>query len=226
METVPLHAEVRDKKASLRELRSNRLIPAVLYGHSRENVLLQLDYQTFRKALIKAGGSTIIDLDYDDKADKALVYHVQRDPVTDEIIHVDFKFVRMDEAITTKIPLEFIGVSPAVKDLAGLLDHKKTEIEVKCLPADLISSIQVDISCLTDFNAVIHVKDLNVPEKIEVLHDPLETIATVLPPRVEEVETVAPVAAEGEVPVEGEAEEASASEEKKEESPSKGSSKE
>lgn len=210
MKTVPLKASEREKSVPVKGLRLSRKIPAVLYGRGRENVLLQFDYQDFRKAYMQAGSNTIIDLDIDGKEnEKALVYDVQHNPVTDEMIHVDLKYVKMDEAIIAHIPLEFVGVSPAVKDLAGVLEPKKNEIEVKCLPADLVQSITVDISVLVDFNTVIHIKDLVLPPKLEVLHDPNESVVSVMPPRVEEVEEVKPVAVavEGEAiaPIEGEA---------------------
>lgn len=210
MKTVPLKASKREKSVPVKGLRLLRNIPAVIYGHGRENVLIQFDYQDFRKAYAQAGSNTIIDLEIDGKEhENALVYGVQHNPVTDEVTHVDLKYVRMDEAIIAHIPFEFIGVSPAVKDLAGVLEPKKHEIEVKCLPADLVPSISIDISVLVDFNTVIHIKDLVLPPKLEVLHDPEESVVSVMPPRVEEAPeaaaAAAPVEGEAAVPVEGEA---------------------
>lgn len=215
METVALHTERRSKGSKANKLRWDRKIPAVLYGHGRDTVHLQIDYQTFRRAYNKAGMSTIIDMDIaGENHEKVLVQEVQYDPVTDETIHVDFVFVRMDEKISTRIPLEFVGQAPAVKEMAGVLDIKKHDIEVKCLPEDLISSIQVDISPLVDFNVVIHVSDINVPERIEVLHEPEQAIVTVIPPRVEE-ESVAPAVAESTVLSEESEKEEESSENKK-----------
>jgi large subunit ribosomal protein L25 len=92
----------------------------------------------------------------------------------------------MSEKITTAIPIEFIGESPAVKDLEGNLITSKDEIEVECLPGDLISEIKVDISALKTFDDMIHVKSLNLASTIEVLDDPEDIIAQVTPPRSEE----------------------------------------
>lgn len=205
METVALPVERRNQEATAKQLRWENKIPAVLYGHGKENLHLQIDYQTFRRAFNQAGQSTIIDMAISGQPnEKVLVQDIQYHPVTDEITHVDFVFVRMDEKITTNIPLEFVGQSQAIKEMAGMLDIKKHEIEVKCLPGALVSLIEVDISSLVDFNAVIHVADLSIPEGIEVLHESEEAIVTVIPPRVEE-QDAAPVA-EGEVEGESESE--------------------
>ncbi|MEK7447724.1 MAG: 50S ribosomal protein L25, partial [Patescibacteria group bacterium] len=103
--------------------------------------------------------------------------------------------------ITASIPLNFTGDSKAVIDLSGSLITNKSEVEVECLPADLPHEIEVDISVLEDFEAVIHVKDIKVPEGVEIKDDLEETVALVEPPRSEEelAELEEPVE-EGEMP--------------------------
>jgi large subunit ribosomal protein L25 len=100
-----------------------------------------------------------------------------------------------------------VGISIAIKDLGGTLVHNKESIAVECLPKDLVHEIEVDITPLVDFHSVIRVSDLKIPANIKVLDAKDINVATVSAPRLEEVE-VKPVAAEGEVPAEGEAAEA------------------
>lgn len=208
MDFVQLTAQKRDRNLSARIVRLNSMIPAEFYGEGKQNISLQMNYQNFRKAYVAAGENTVIDLTIEGQNSplKVLVHEVQRHPVTDKIIHVDFMDVRMDKEVHTHVPLEFVGESKAVKDLSGTLMTNITELEVKCLPQYLIHSIPVDISVLEDFHSSIHVKDLSVPSDIIVLDDPEQTVASVQPPRVEE--ETPPVPAEGAAPVsaEGEAE--------------------
>jgi large subunit ribosomal protein L25 len=204
MDTIELAAVKRDSSVKAKDLRRMNLIPAEFYGAGVENCSFQMDYQMFRKAYMVAGENTVIDLNVEgDASRKVLVHDVQFDPVSDKIRHVDFINVRMDKAVTTNIPLEFVGVSIAVKDDGGVLNTNLTEIEVTCLPGDLIHSIEVDISSLVDFHTSIHVSDLKLSDKITVLTDLGTTVATVAAPREEEVETAAPESATGE-PLEGE----------------------
>lgn len=210
METIELNASKRNKSHSATFVRAQGKIPAEFYGRGMDNLSIEMDYQAFRKAFKAAGESTIIDLKIEGGASlKVLVHDVQYDPLSDQIRHVDFINVRMDEEVHTHIPLEFVGVSNAVKNLGGVFNAPISEVEVKCLPKYLVHSIQVDISVLEDFTHSIHVRDLVIPEGITVLNDPDLSVAAVGAPRVEEeapAETAAP--AEGA--------EAAAAEQKKE----------
>jgi len=99
------------------------------------------------------------------------------------------------------VPVVFEGVSPAVKDLDGILVHGMTEVEIECLPGDLIAAIEVNIEGLVELDDMITVADLKVPSSITVLSDPESMVAKVEAPRIEEeaVEEEAPVGAEPEV---------------------------
>lgn len=101
----------------------------------------------------------------------------------------------MTEKIVTEIPLKFIGEAPAVVDLDGTLLVNRDNIEVECLPTDLVHEIEVDISSLKTFDDLIKVADLKIPKGLEVLNDPNEVVASVTPPRSEEelAELEAPV---------------------------------
>ncbi len=205
---------MRDKSAKAKDLLRADQLPAEFYGRGVENKSLQMDYQTFRKVFRKAGTNTIIELKVDGaESINVLVHEIQRDPVTDRYTHIDFINVRMGEELHTKIPVEFVGTAPAVKDMAGTLTVHLNEIEIKCLPKDLIHSIEVDISSLVDFHTFIRVKDLNVPSTIAVLNEPEDVVVTVTAPRVEEEATESAEGAEGAtVPAEGSSEAAAGGE--------------
>lgn len=197
MDTLVLEAASREKNVRADSLRRLKRIPAIVYGSGIDPIMVSLAYQTFRHAYIEAGETGIIDLDVDGgkKKLKVLVQDLQFDPVSDDISHIDFLNVRMDQKITTSIPVEVTGVSPAVKDLAGLLTVSAPSIRVRCLPGDLVKSFVIDVSGLKTFHDSIHVRDLKVPAAIQVLEAPELTVATVLPPRKEEeVVVAAPVA--------------------------------
>lgn len=187
METITLTAnprEVRGKKT--KRLRKQGLLPLILYGHGIENKILETKRADFEKIWNKVGGAGLVDLKLDEEPRKALIVAVQKDPLTDEILHADLHQVKMTEKIKTAIPVELEGESPAVTELQGNLITNKSEIEVECLPKDLVSEIKVEISGLKTFEDRILVKDLSVPEGILVLDDPEEVVVFVEPPRSEE----------------------------------------
>ncbi len=189
MENLILELNVRDKDMKVNDLRKNNLIPIEYYGKGVKNLSLQSDYQNFRKLYRVAGGNTVIQLKVDGKNQgNVLIHDVVFDPVTDRIVHVDLISVKGDQVITTSIPLEFVEIAPAVKELGGILTYNLDEIEVKCLPGDLVKNIEVDMSSLVDFNIFIRVKDLKIPGNIEVLNDMEDLVVTVVPPRTEEEE--------------------------------------
>ncbi len=203
MEKIKLQAtkrEVLGKKVSA--LRREGLVPVVLYGKGKDNLSLSVNKKEFDRAYKMSGGSTIIQIEIEgEKTKNVLIKDVDKHPVNDSIRHADFYQVRMSEKITASIPLNFTGDSKAVIDLSGSLITNKSEVEVECLPADLPHEIEVDISVLEDFEAVIHVKDIKVPEGVEIKDDLEETVALVEPPRSEEelAELEEPVE-EGEMP--------------------------
>lgn len=186
--TYKLNAKAREligKK--VKSLRLNGEIPAVIYGHDTKPQPLTISGSEFLKVYAEAGISSLIDLDIEGKNSVKVISHEpDLDPVTGAPIHVDLYKVRMDEKIKTEIPLEFIGESEAVAQLDGSLVTNRDNIEVECLPADLIPSISVDIASLKTFEDSITVANLKVPANIEVLTDSDEVIAFVEEPRSEE----------------------------------------
>lgn len=188
MTKINLKVETRDMAGEkVRPGRKAGKIPAVVYGRKLKNQNLWVNYADFLKVYAQAGESTIIELDIDRKnKSNALIHDVQADPISDKFSHIDFFQVRMDEKIETDIPLEFVGESEAVKANGGILVKSLDEIPVECLPADLPSKFEVDISKLKTFDDVIKISDLNISEKVKIQVDPETVVANVAPPRSEE----------------------------------------
>ncbi|MBI5754315.1 50S ribosomal protein L25 [Candidatus Peregrinibacteria bacterium] len=194
MDIMTIDVQTRDSHLKGKDLRVQKLLPAEFYGRGVKNISLQLGSGEFRRLYRTAGRNTVIELNVDGKQKhNALVHDLQYDPISDEIIHVDFINVRMDEMIHAKIPLKFIGVAPAVKELSGILTYNLDEIDVKCLPKDLIHSIEVSVEGIVNFHSYVRVKDLAVPASITILNPPDEVVVTAVAPK--EEEEVAPVAA-------------------------------
>lgn len=207
MDSISLDVQARDKSVKAKDLLKMNLVPLEFYGKGVENMSLQVDYQTFRKVYRTAGSNTVIELNVDGKKKlDALVQKVQYNPVTDTFMHVDFVNVRANQEIHTKIPVELVGLSLAVKDHGGTLMQHLNEVDVKCMPKDLVHSIEVDLAPLVDFHTYIRVKDLAVPKGITILNELEDIVANVSQPKVEEESTAAPEAVSAaDVPVEGEA---------------------
>lgn len=188
-ETLTLTAAPRDLATKARNLRKDRKIPAEYYGKAKENLHLALDYQTFRKVFRSAGSSSIINLAVEGETAprEVLVHAVNYDPITDEFLHVDLMQIERGKKIITKVPIHFVGESPAVKSFGGILTHGKSEIEIKCLPKDLLKEIIVDISTLEEIGAAVRVKDLAIDLKQhEVLEEPETMLVTILAPKTAE----------------------------------------
>ena len=196
--------EVFGKK--VKSLKTQGLIPAELYGHNRPNFHLSVSAKEFFKVFREAGETTIINLSFEKEELPVLVHEVTKDPLGEGITHIDFYQVKMDEKIDVPIPLEFIGEASAVREKEGVLVKAMQEVEVRALPANLPSRIDVDVSVLNDIGESIYVKDLNLPAGVEPLIDGETVVVTITEQAVEEV-SAGPESVE-EVKVEGEAERA------------------
>ncbi|MBN2198025.1 50S ribosomal protein L25 [Candidatus Wolfebacteria bacterium] len=201
MELQVKKREILGKK--VKNLRKENLIPAELYGHGRENIHLSVPSKEFSKILKEVGENAILKLKLEgDKDFNVLINDFQKNSLTDKISHIDFQEVKMDEKITTSIPLEFIGEAPAVKEKGGILVKAMQEIELTAFPADLPRSIKIDLAKIINIGESIYVKDIDIPEKVELLVDSKTVIATVTEMEKEEIEktpiTVEKVKVEGE----------------------------
>jgi large subunit ribosomal protein L25 len=185
--TLSLTAKKRET-GKAEELRIEGKIPGVLYGPEIEPVSIALDYNVFEKLYREAGESTLIDftVEGDKEPTKVLVQATQIDPVKRTISHVDLRQIRMGVEMSVTVELNFVGEAPAVKELGGTLVKAHDSVNVKCLPKDLVSSIDVDLSTLTTFDDSISIKDLKLPEGIVVTDNPEGAIAKVSAPLTED----------------------------------------
>ena len=173
-------------KGAARTLRREGKVPAVIYGHGREALALAIDSPGLQKVLNVAGGSTVIDVLVDGgEPVKALIREVQRNPVKPvDILHVDLYEVRADETVTVDVPVHLVGIADGVRNGGGVLDQALRELEVECLPGDIPSSIDVDVTALTIGHSIF-VRDVPLANGT-ILNDPDIPVCTVVPPRVEE----------------------------------------
>jgi large subunit ribosomal protein L25 len=186
MQHAQIQAGLRKEKGrKVNVLRAEGKVPGILYGFEVEPTPIVIDRNAFNKVYAQAGESTLIDLEVDGKTHAVLISDIQRDVLTDFFTHVDFRKVNMKRKIEAKIPLKLVGESPAVKSLGGTLVQSLEEIEVSSLPDALVHEIEVDISSLNTFEDMIRVKDVKVPEGIEVKTWSEQAVASVQPPRSE-----------------------------------------
>lgn len=178
---LKLSAQKRAKNEKL----DKDYLSAVLYGKGIETQSLKLKLADFVKVFTAAGESNLIKLEAEAAAVNVLVKDIQRDPIKHFINHVDFYQVNMKEKVNTEIPLHFIGESKVVRELGGMLNKEIHEVEVECLPSDLVDHIDVDISVLNDFDDVIKIADLNVPKGLEINADGETIVAMVMKPKTE-----------------------------------------
>jgi large subunit ribosomal protein L25 len=204
MEKVVLKATKRDVTGKqVSALRRAGKLPAVIYGRRTDPVSITLDAHVAGLALNKVGSSSLITVDVDGKEYPALVRERQRDYIKGTLKHVDFLAVSLTETIRADVRIEITGLSPAVKDFNAVLVTGLHAISVECLPTDLPDHFDVDISGLAQVGDGIHVGDLQISEKVQILTDPGEMIVVTTYAKEEAVEEVAaPV--EGVVAPEGE----------------------
>ena len=188
---ITLQVEKRDAKANLDTIRKTGMMPAVFYGKKEKSTSIQLPFAIFEKTLKDAGESTILHLKGQGIDVDVLIHDVDLDPVTDKPRHADFYAIEKDKKLEIKVPLEFTGVSGAVKDLGAVLVKVAHELEIEALPKDLPHSVSVDLSLLAKFDDVIKVHDLKLPMGVTAKAKADEIVASVYEPK-EEVEA-APV---------------------------------
>jgi len=187
---ITLKVEKRDVKESLGEIRKAGKIPAVFYGKKEASTPIKLPFAIFEKTLKEAGESTILHLDGQGIDVDVLIQEVDLDPVTDKPRHADFYAIEKGKKLEIKIPLEFIGVAPAVKDLGGILVKVMHEVKIEALPKDLPHKLEVDISSLATFDSVVTAASIKLPEGVTLKVKPEEVVASVYEPKEEVVEEV------------------------------------
>ena len=179
---ISLKAKIRTETGrKTNNLRNSERIPAVVYGHKVKNILLDIDYKEFQKVLSQAGESSLIELNIESEKEKraVLVHELQKDPVSDLFIHIDFFQTSLTEEVEVEVPLVFEGTSLAVKDLGGTLIKNISELKIKALPQNLPHEIKVSIDGLNTFEDHILVKDLILPKGVKTTVKPDEIVASV-----------------------------------------------
>lgn len=170
----------------VKKFRKAGQIPAVIYGHGIKSQPVYVLAKDFEKVYQQAGESSLIALEIENKKRNVLIHDIARDPISGQILHIDFYQVKMDEKIKAHIPLIFIGESPAVKTEGGTLIKNIQEVEIEALAKDLPHQIEVDVSQLQTFDDNIYIKDLKVSNQVKILAEPNEVVASVIPLRREE----------------------------------------
>jgi large subunit ribosomal protein L25 len=218
MERPALSAEIREGvgKGKAKKLRAQGLIPAVFYGPRTQSIPLVIDSKEFVKTLqTEAGENVLIDLNIrkgDHSEQKVvMVKDLQLDPLQGTTLHTDFYEVTMDEMVTVEVPIHLVGKPEGLK-MGGILEQIRRTIQIQCLPGDIPKGIDVDVSPLKIGDS-IHVREIQA-EKAKIIFETNFTIATVVPPAVEEKKAAEEVVAEA---VEGAAEVKEKEKEKEEE---------
>ncbi len=173
-----------------KRLRREGILPANIYGHKSEPTPVQLDAVEFDRLLRKHETRGILSLVQEGSpAENVLIRHVQHEPSTGKILHIDFARVSLRERIEVKIPLNIVGEAPGVKIQGGVLLHQLEAIAAECTAADIVDSIDLDVSGLEDIDSAIYARDVKLPPRYTLVTDPDEPVVKVVAPRVELPET-------------------------------------
>jgi large subunit ribosomal protein L25 len=195
MEQLELQAQPRKLTGKkVKRLRAAGVVPGVLYGSGVESKALKFDRREVENIVARAGSSRLIkvDVDGDDANYMAIVRDMQRDIFKQFLVHVDLQALNMQELVRLPISVSLQGEAPGVEEMGGVLLQQIYEVEVECLPSNLIPSIDVDITGLTEIGDAIIVGDLDIPENIEVFADPDEVVVQITFIEEEEIEEEAP----------------------------------
>jgi large subunit ribosomal protein L25 len=177
-------------KGAAKRLRAKGRIPGVVYGKGAESLAIELDGRDVSNLMHGSHAtsleSVIVFLQVEDGGEKgerpALITEIQHHPVKRNVLHMDFHQVSLTEKIHAHIPLVTVGESPGVAG-GGILEHGLRELEVRCLAMDLPEEVAVDISNL-GLGQAIHVRDISLGDKVEILNDAELTVVSVTAPRV------------------------------------------
>ena len=224
MQKIQLQTNIRKEinKRATRELRKQGCIPAILYGHGIKTLNLTVEQKKFEQMIKKMHGENVlislsIDGNGTQKQETAMIRNIQHHPVSDELLNIDFYKILLHEKITTRINIILTGEAPGVKE-GGVLDHSVRDVEVRCLPDKIPGHFEVDVTQL-GIGSSIHIRDLKIPEDVEVLADPDQAVVSIVPPTIIKEEEVSveeepEVIEEGKEGAEGEASEGERKEEK------------
>lgn len=176
---LKLKGELREAKANLGKIRKEGFIPAIYYGHKEKATPCVFPMSEFKKVWKEAGESTVVTLEMPKVKVNALIHDVQLDPIRNTPSHVDFYVIEKGQEVMVHVPIEFIGVSEAVKSLGGTLVKVLHELEVKALPENLPHSVTADISALATLESRIVAKDIMLPKGVTLVTKADEVAASI-----------------------------------------------
>lgn len=197
--------QVTGKK--VKSLRKQGLVPAHLYGRDTESLALQAPTPVIANLLKTAGRNAIIDLKINGEGDArpVVLRGVQRDPITDELVHIDFFQISLTEKLRADVPIMLVGESPAVNVYGGVLLQSLDHLTIEALPSDIPPEIEVDISVLEELESALFVRDIDAPSNVEVYMAPDQVVVKVSAPKIAaEIEAEEAAAAEEAALAEGE----------------------
>lgn len=186
----------------VKALRQKGILPANIFGKKIKSSSIQVDLKSFLSIFKKAGETGLVEISISGEKEKrpALIHNLQKDPISDQPLHVDFYQVDLKEKIISKVPIVLAGDSPAVVQKIGILIQPLYEVEVEALPADLPDKFEIDISNLKQVADSIFVESLKTPPGVKIVSSPKEVLAKIQPLGKEEV--VAPPPTPEAVPTE------------------------
>lgn len=194
---IQLKAEKRKEVGrKVKRLRQEGVLPANLYGKGIKSESLQVDMVQFQKVFKETGETGLVELSIGNEKKPVLIHNLQRDPVSDMLLHADFLQVDLKQKVTASVPVEVVGESPAEKQGLGTAVLQLDEIEVEALPTDLPEKFVVDISVLEEVDQAIFVKDLQTEKGKVEIKDNMDEIVVKVEPVKEETEEVPPPAEE------------------------------
>ncbi len=191
--TIKLNIEKRTKLGKIADLRKAGILPGVFYGRKQEATPIQMKKTDFLKVWREAGESTVVKLHSSEGEVESLIKEVVMSPVGNEPEHVDFYVFEKGHKVEIAVPIEFVGVSPAVKEKGAVLMKTLHELKIKAEASNLPHQIDVDVSSLVEFGDVVTAQDIKLPAGVELEENPEEVIATVAEPKEETEEVSAPV---------------------------------
>jgi large subunit ribosomal protein L25 len=194
MKTVSLNASLREKSGTrsvLREIRNKGFVCGVVYGGGKEPLNVSVNLNDLIK-IIKESRNAIVTLKIDSKEEElVIIKEIQKDAITDKIIHVDFNRISTDKKIDLKVPIRFVGEPYGVKTQGGIAEYDMRELSIRCFPKDIPNEIAIDVSSLKIGDS-LRVKDLKF-EKFEIRENPENLIVSIVSTKEEEIApTVSP----------------------------------
>jgi large subunit ribosomal protein L25 len=174
-------------KNEARRLRAGGRVPGVLYGAKKQTVAVSLDPKQITRILhSESGHNTIFEVQTSGEKDRVMIVDWQYDPMHGKLLHIDLKRIAMDEKIRVEVPIHLVGEAEGVKSQGGILDQVLREVEIECLPGDIPSHIDADVSALV-FGTVLRVSDLKSGDKLKFITDAGQTVAHITSVKEEEV---------------------------------------